>query len=170
MIFHGHAENDKALCHCLTETETLHCLFSHTQNMFHVRDCKKKFISLEGIVFILPRPRMAGPTRYSLTLWMLSPMWSYFCLSHTDALVHKFLRVLTKEGNISIRTKEPWTRTKNMKASARSDRNTKLIKLPKMQSLKQQTLLLFLKIKQDSCCISSDFSIANGSHFFFFFF
>lgn len=42
MIFHGHAENDKALCHCLTETETLHCLFSHTQNMFHVRDCKKK--------------------------------------------------------------------------------------------------------------------------------
>lgn len=46
MIFHGHAENDKALCHCLTETETLHCLFSHTQNMFHVRDCKKKKIHL----------------------------------------------------------------------------------------------------------------------------
>lgn len=145
-------------------------VFTYSEYVSCKRLQKKKFISLEGIVFILPRPRMAGPTRYSLTLWMLSPMWSYFCLSHTDALVHKFLRVLTKEGNISIRTKELWTRTKNMKASARSDRNTKLIKLPKMQSLKQQTLLLFLKIKQDSCCISSDFSIANGSHFFFFFF
>lgn len=38
-----------------------------------------------------------------------------------------------------------------------------------MQSLKQQTLLLFLKIKQDSCCISSDFSIANSSHIFILF-
>lgn len=29
-----------------------------------------------------------------------SPMWSYFCLSHTDALVHKFLRVLRKRRKI----------------------------------------------------------------------
>lgn len=40
MIFHGHAENDKALFHCLKETETIQTPFSHTQNMFRVRVCK----------------------------------------------------------------------------------------------------------------------------------
>lgn len=40
MIFHGHAENDKPLFHCLTEREIIQTLFLHTQNMFCVRVCK----------------------------------------------------------------------------------------------------------------------------------